>query len=374
MKKSIALGLATLAALGIAGVTAPAASAASPAHHSYAPVFVQTDGLSGNRIVAYSRNSVGDLSELNSYSTHGLGGQLTGSVVDHLASQHSLVYRSGLLYAVNAGSNSISVFRVHGSKLKLLQVIGSGGSFPVSIAVKGKLVEVLNARNGGIVQGFLRAGSHLVRVQSWSRALGLNASQTPEFTSTPGDIAFTPSGSKVIVTTKGNGSAIDVFSVSSHGTLASSPIVNTEAGAVPFALSFDAHANLVVAEAGTNSVATYTVNHDGTVTPIDQQATGQSATCWIVRSGSNFYASNAGSGSITAYRDGGSGTLTSLGNTVTDGGTVDAAVSHDARNIYVQTGATGTVDEYRVSSAGALTRVGSVVVPGAVGGEGIVAL
>ena len=44
------------------------------------------------------------------------------------------------------------------------------------------------------------------------------------------------------------------------------------------------------------------------------------------------------------------------------------------RYLYVQAGAAGIVDEFAIGSGGALTKVGSVTVPGAVGGEGIVAL
>ena len=92
-----------------------------------------------------------------------------------------------------------------------------------------------------------------------------------------------------------------------------------------------------------------------------------------MRSGSNFYASNAGSGSLSGYHDGGSGTLTALGNTATDAGTVDAAVSSDNRFLYAQTGANGIVDAFRIGSNGALVQIGAVTVPDAVGGEGIVA-
>jgi len=46
---------------------------------------------------------------------------------------------------------------------------------------------------------------------SWHRALGLNPALTPEFVTTPGQVAFTPDGSKLIVTTKANGNDIDVF-------------------------------------------------------------------------------------------------------------------------------------------------------------------
>jgi 6-phosphogluconolactonase (cycloisomerase 2 family) len=62
-----------------------------------------------------------------------------------------------------------------------------------------------------------------------------------------------------------------------------------------------------------------------------------------------------------------------LGNTATDAGTVDPAVSRDGRYLYVRTGAAGLIDEYRVNRDGSLSEVGSVTVPDAVGGEGIAA-
>ena len=92
------------------------------------------------------------------YNTGGLGGQLEGSDVDHLASQGSLAYdrHDGLLFAVNAGSNTVSVFAVYGDKLALRQVIGSGGSFPVSIAVHDGVVYVLNGLERRIGAGLRR--------------------------------------------------------------------------------------------------------------------------------------------------------------------------------------------------------------------------
>jgi hypothetical protein len=62
-----------------------------------------------------------------------------------------------------------------------------------------------------------------------------------------------------------------------------------------------------------------------------------------------------------------------LGNTATDAGTVDAAVSPDERFLYVRAGAAGIVDAFRVGRGGSLHAIGSVTVPGAVGGEGIAA-
>ena len=203
------------------------------------------------------------------YLTGGVGGQLTGSVADHLASQGSLVYdkANGLLYAVNAGSNTVTVFSAHGDRLVRRQVISSGGTFPVSVAVRGNLVYVLNARDGGSVQGYVRIGATLVAVSSWRRPLGLNPTQTPEFVNTPGQVAFTPDGSKLVVTTKANGDDIDVFSVGPLGGLSDAPVVTADPGNVPFGVAFDAGGHLVVAEAGDDAVATFTVNQERDAVP-----------------------------------------------------------------------------------------------------------
>ena len=372
----VTAGAAALAATAL--LATPSLAATRGAQHAgpaSGQVFVQTDGTSGNAVVVYHRNGDGTLTQAGQYATGGLGGILAGSVVDHLASQGSLTYDAehGLLYAVNAGSDTVTVFGVRGDHLIRHQVIGSGGSFPVSVATRGNVVYVLNARDGGSVQGFLRVGSSLVRVPSWHRALGLDASQTPEFTSTPGQVAFTPDGRQLVVTTKGNGNDIDVFALTPGGTPSAEPVVNADPGAVPFAVSFDAGGHLAVAEAGTNSVATFTVGHDGKLTLISRSATGQLATCWIARDGSLFYASNAGSASVSGYADFGSGALHALGNTAADAGTVDAVASPDGRDLYVRGGAAGTVNEFAVHADGSLTPIGSVTVPGAVGGEGIAA-
>ena len=338
-------------------------------------VFVQTDNPAGNQIVAYSRAADGTLTAAGTVATGGLGGVLAGSAVDHLASQGSLTYdqRHALLYAVNAGSNTVSVFSVRGDRLSLIQVLGSGGTFPVSVAVHGDVVYVLNAENGGNVQGFFVLLDRLIPLPGSNRALGLNPAATPQFTNTPGQVAFTPDGSELIVTTKANGSAVDVFGVGSFGLLSAGPVVNPEPGAVPFAISFDRTGHLVVAEAGTNALATFRLNPDRTITQLAAVPTGQAATCWVAPVDGLFYASNAGGASVTGFRSGGGGQLALLGNTTTDPGTVDASASSDGRFLYVQTGAAGIVDEFHVNGDGSLTGIGSVTVPGAVGGEGITA-
>jgi 6-phosphogluconolactonase (cycloisomerase 2 family) len=336
---------------------------------------VQTDNTAGNQVVAYDRADNGSLTLADTYNTGGLGGVLGGSVVDHLASQGSLTYdqNNALLYAVNAGSNTVSVFSVRGDQLTLRQVINSGGTFPVSVAVHDNIVYVLNAENGGNVQGYVSFFGHLFPLPGSNRALGLNPSASPQFVNTPGQVAFSPDGSKLIVTTKANGNDIDVFGVGFFGWLSPSPVVNTEPGAVPFAISFDPAGHLVIAEAGTNALATFNLNPNGTVSLIDSVGSGQSATCWVTQAQGFFYASDAGSADISQYQAGVDGQLTLVGQTGTTPGTVDASASNGGQFLYVQTGGNGIIDEFQVNANGTLTEIGTVTVNGAVGGEGIVA-
>jgi 6-phosphogluconolactonase (cycloisomerase 2 family) len=297
---------------------------------------------------------------------------LAGSVVDHLASQGSLVYDPdhGLLYAVNAGSDTVSVFAVYGDRLALRQVVSSGGAFPVSLTVHGDRVYVLNALGGGSVYGYRVDGGRLSPIPGSSRALNLNPNATPQFTNTPGQVAFTPDGSALIVTTKMNGNDIDAFSVGRGGQLSASPVVNSEPGTVPFAISFDSRGHVLIAEAGPNALATFSLS-GGVLTQLNIALTGQAATCWVARAGQYFYVSNAGSGSVSGYTVSRDGTLSALGNTATSAGTVDAVSAGHGRFLYVQTGGAGIVDEYAVGAGGSLTPIGSVTVAGAVGGEGI---
>jgi hypothetical protein len=81
---------AAVAAAAVVTAATPAfATTSSPASASEAghAVFAQTDNTVGNRVVAYDRATDGTVTPAGSYATGGRGGILTGSVVDHTASQ-----------------------------------------------------------------------------------------------------------------------------------------------------------------------------------------------------------------------------------------------------------------------------------------------
>src|SRR3954468_2646952 len=110
-------------------------------------VFVQTNDPAGNSIVVFDRSHDGTLTLAGTFPTGGKGSRAVGAPSDPLASQGSLVYDRShqLLFAVNAGSDTISVFQVDGDELELAQVVSSGGPFPASIAVRRNLLYVLDA-------------------------------------------------------------------------------------------------------------------------------------------------------------------------------------------------------------------------------------
>ena len=341
-------------------------------HHKQHAVFVQTNEPAGNRIIVFDRARNGQLSQAGTYPTGGNGGVAApGDEPDHLASQGSLVYdwRHSLLIAVNAGSDTVSTFKVRGDRLRLTGVVPSGGAFPASVAVSGNLVYVLNSGGPGTLQGYVIRGHRLRALSGSTTSLGLSNTDPPNFLTSPGQVGFTPDGSKLIVTTKASGSQIVVYRVRGDGRL-SSPVANTSATPVPFAFTFGPGGRLVSGEAMQSVLTTYAINGNGTLADPQSVSDGQAALCWVVRARGYYYVANTMSNTLSAYRISQSGTPTLLSAVaaVTEAGPIDLATS--GPYLYGQTGAAGTLDEYRVHRDGTLEKIG-VITGLPVGQEGI---
>jgi 6-phosphogluconolactonase (cycloisomerase 2 family) len=364
---------ATASALGLlAGAAAALAPGAAQAH-GFPPggghgrggaAFVQTNDPAGNAIVAYSRGRDGQLTPAGRHATRGLGGTQAAAPTDPLASQGSLVLdrRDDRLYAVNAGSDTISVFAVHGTSLRLLQVLPSGGDFPTSVAVSDGLVYVLNAGGDGTVSGFRSRFGVLRPLAGSTRSLGLGNATPPFFLSSPAQVGFTPDADELLVTTKNHGD-VDAFRLDRSGRPAAAP-VQTSTGPVPFAFAFDARQRLVLVDAS-SSANTYRVSGSGTIDPVGTPAAnGQTATCWLASARGYWYASNTGSNTITGYAENDGGQLSLLVadgvSAATDGGPIDIASAPDGRFLYELNGTAGTLGIYAVGADGLLTRSGTV--------------
>ncbi len=337
------------------------------------PVFVQTNDPSGNQVVSYLPTGSG-LREVSRVDTGGDGTSIPSSVVDKLASQGSLAYdpAEGLLVAVNGGSNSITVFHTFGPYLTFGRLLPSGGSTPVSVAVRGDLVYVLDAGGSGAVQGY--DADTLTPIPGSGRSLGLNPTLTPAFLNTPGQIGFTPDGRHLIVTTKANGSDIDVFDVAPTGGLSGGATVNPSATPVPFGFTFDRSGDLVVTEAGTSNVTTYRLGADDRLTELGTVTDGLSALCWVAGTWQGlFFGTNAGSGSVTGYTIDPHGLPKVVSTTPTHAGPIDLVASPDGSTLYVETGGSDLVDIFSIRPNGSLVPIGSVApeLPGHSGLEGI---
>lgn len=360
----------------LVAVTAATLGAASPgqaAERSHA-VFVQTNAGEGNGIAVYDRHADGTLSYATTYGTGGLGGRAAGSGSDPLASQGSLVLvpERNLLLAVNAGSNTISVFAVDGDRLALRQVLPSGGQFPVGLALHDDLVYVVNGGGQGSVAGYRIDEGRLHAIAGSTRTLALGNGTPPFFLTSPAEVGFTPDGDHLIVTTK-TLNTVDIFSVGEGGRLSASPVINAAAG-VPFAFLFDREGRLVLNFAANSSLQTFAVNEDNTITPVSAQAQdGQAAACWVIRTRGFDYASNTGSGSVSQFRVDGDGSVTLVNGTAATGipGAIDAATS--GHFLYVQSGTSGSVHAFRIAVDGSLTRIQVAAVPDGDDQEGIAA-
>jgi 6-phosphogluconolactonase len=335
-------------------------------------VFVMTNAASGNQIETYVRHENGSLHSAGAFAT---GGNGSGGTIDPLHSQGSLRLSPDhrFLFAVNAGSGTVSSFRVEGTELTLIDTAPSGGSSPTALAQDGNLLYVLNAGGNGNISGLRISGNgHLHSIQNSTSNLSGTATS-------PTSLAFSPNGQFLVVTETATNN-IDVFRVRPNGTLG--PIaVNASAGATPFAALFAPDGALIVGNAS-NSISSYRLNWNQTLDVIsDALPTLGMATCWdvILPNGRAVYTDNAGTSNVSGFTIGHNGTLTAIGETIVgtnpDGSTnLDNAVSADGRFVYTLNAGTGAIGEFAVESDGALIHIGEVDgLPASAGLNGIAA-
>ncbi len=333
-------------------------------------VYTMTNSSAGNAIQVYDRAADGSLTPAGSFSTGGLGSGIG------LGSQGAIILSPdrAWLFAVNAGSNDISVFSVQAGSLTLVDRASSRGSNPISLTFHKPWLYVLNAGNGGnnaggSIAGFrVSADGHLSFVNGSVRPLSGVSANSPE------QIGFTPDGDHLVVSEKGS-NLIDTYSVDDG--VAQGPIVNASAGPAPYGFGFNTHGVLVISEAAHSAASSYKVGDQGLKVISASLMDTQTAACWLVVSsnGSYAYAANAGSGTISSYQVSDSGKLTLLtavaGNTGAGSHPIDMSFSSHDQFLYVLASGSSMINIFSVNGDGSLGFMGSVNSP--VGASGLAA-
>jgi 6-phosphogluconolactonase len=326
-------------------------------------VFVMTNAVDKNVVIAYRRRATdGMLQETGRFAT---GGRGSGGNTDPLESQGSLRLSQdhSLLFAVNAGSGSVSVFSVHGSDLSLVDKVISGGSEPNAVAQHGNLVYVANVGGSSNVVGFILNNGKLKQIPNSTRFLSTNNSGI-------GGLAFSPDGRFLVVVERLT-NLIDVLTVQGDSTL--SPIVeNPSAGPGAFSVSFAPNGTALVSETGPSTapigsaISSYEIASNGALTPISTSVpTLGAANCWnvVTADGRFVYVSNAGSSTISGFAIANSGSLSALPGTVVGenpegSGNLDIAVSSDGKFIYTLNSAAGAIGIFAIQKDWTLLNVG----------------
>ena len=326
-------------------------------------VFVMNNSASRNEVISFSRAADGSLQKAGTFAT---GGRGSGGVNDPLESQGSLALSQdrSLLFAVNAGSGEISVFKVHGSSLALVDRKPTSGSEPNAVAQHGRLVYVLNVGGSSNVVGFaLHDGGTLQPIPSSIRFLTTNNSEGAS-------LVFSPDGRFLVVSERATNN-IDVFPVRPDGTLG--PIVvNSDEEPGLFAITLAPNGAVLASETGpaggsnASTVSSYSVLANGTISSISAGVpTLGNANCWnaATPNGRWAYASNAGSSTIAGFSIGDGGALTPIGATVvgvnpTGSGNLDIAVSADSKFLYSLNSGNGTIGVFGIQEDGSLQNLG----------------
>lgn len=327
-------------------------------------VFVMTNAAAKNEIVAYNRAANGTLREVSSFET---GGRGSGGLIDPLESQGSLLLNRShsLLFAVNAGSGNISVFRVDHARLALLDIVASGGSEPNALALFGDLLYVLNTGGSSGVAGFRVEEDGLRSIARSTRFLSTN-------TSGAASLSFSPDGRFLVVTERLTNN-IDVFRVQEDGSL-STVVANKDALPGTFAVAFAPNGAALVVETGPagaqngSTISSYVVQEDGTLFSISAGVpTLGAATCWdvVTPDGRFVYTNNAGSSNISGFAIDSNGALTPLPNTVqaanpNGSSNLDMAISSNGKFLYSLNAGQSRIGIFAIDKDGRLMPVGSI--------------
>ena len=333
-------------------------------------LYTQTNDPAGNVVQKFDRARDGRLAAAGTFATGGVG-------LDGLGGRQGAIELSDdedTLFATNAGSNTVSVFRVRdrdddddgrdrGNRRGGLELIGtfaSGGEAPLSVDEHDGGVYVLNSGGTPNVTAFSTARRGALRpIVGGTRELpGADGAA---------QVSVTPDGRRLVVSERLS-NRLETLALD-HAGRPGAPVITASSGTTPFGFAISRRGDVIVSEAGTNSVSSYRIDSAGglgVITPA--LGLNQGGLCWVAVSpdGRFAYTGNAG-GSISGLavdRDGSLSALDADGVTaVPPQSPRDLDFTRNGRFVYAVSpgNATdgGSVTGYRVGKDGSLTEITS---------------
>jgi len=328
----------------------PGIASAHQAPTTTQTIYTLSNAATGNTVLAFHQQN-GTLVAAGSYATGGSG---TGA---GLGSQGAVVTadQGRILLAVNAGSNSLTSFRIgQGGALREVSTVASGGQTPISVTSNGDEVYVLNAGNNTIA-GFRLDDGWLSPIAGSVRSLSAGAAGAAE-------IAFSPDGRSLVVTEKGS-NTIDTFAVSHRD--AATAVATASVGSTPFGFDFDRQGDAIVSDAaggnaGAAALTSYSV-HGSATAETAYVPDGQTAACWVIvdRGDAIAYTTNAGSGTVSSYSvQGGQLVLINAVAQTVGGHPTDESFGGNGNVLYIRDATGNRIQAVTVLGNGAL---GSVI-------------
>ena len=321
-------------------------------------VYIESNDLIQNVILVFRQQQDGKLrleSRVNS------GGKGLGA---GLASQGALALdkKNNLLFAVNAGSNSVSSFRVKGDgNLELLYTAATGGEKPVSVTVHGHYVYVVNNSSADITGFKVSDNGQLESIAGSHQTLSSAGAD-------PAQISFTPDGYALLISEKAN-NKVTAFGVKGDGGIYNK-VVNQSVGNTPFGFDIVRDRFMVVSNAdggnpGTSSCTSYKNLDNLRINAVNGKVNnGQTSACWVGATsfGRYAYVSNTASNTLSAYFVDFSGRLYVIPwvNEKAGEQPADIIVSSDNRYVYNINGGSNTLGEFKRGVLGKLQNIGSI--------------
>lgn len=317
-------------------------SASAMASSGRGVLYTQTNDPNGNTVQRFDRARDGSLTPAGTFATGGAG-------LATLGGRQGAVELSGngrYLYAVNAGSDTVSVFHAGRHRTRLVDIVPSGGDAPASIDEHDGRIYVLNSGDAPNVAAFWRRGDGSLKAIA-SRDLAPGAAGAAQ-------VSVMPDGRSLVISER-VANRLETLPLDRLGH-PGAPVVSASSGAVPFGFGISAQGTIVVSEAGASTVSSYRLARDGALrTVTGSLLVGQGAACWVAVSpnGRFAYTGNA-AGGITGFAIARDGSLTSLGTTLLAPSPRDLDFDASGRYLHAVSPG-GQVTVYRVGDDGSLT-------------------